>query len=187
AMVGRQLPVMALILPFYVMGLYGGWRSIRALWPVLLVAGLSFAAAQFAASNYIDYTLTDVLASLISLIVTLAFLKVWRPAQDPGFAIQDEAALEARPAGAPPAWQGWLPWAIISAVVVLWTTFKVANIGQQAIHWPLLDKAISITLYHDKPYAAVWTFQPLATGTAILLAAILTALVVRLSPGAFVA
>ncbi|THD70333.1 L-lactate permease, partial [Phenylobacterium sp.] len=185
AMIGRQLPVMAAILPFYVMALYGGWRSIRALWPVLLVAGLSFAAGQFAASNYIDYTLTDVLASLVSLIATLAFLRVWRPPPDPAFAIQDEAALEARPVGAPPAWQGWLPWAIISATVVLWTTFKVANIGQQNIHWPALDKAISITLYHDKPYAAVWTFQPLATGTAILLAAILTAVAVRLSPVAF--
>jgi lactate permease len=185
AMIGRQLPVMAAILPFYVMALYGGWRSVRALWPVLAVAGLSFAAGQFAASNYIDYTLTDVLASLFSLLVTLAFLKVWRPAPDPAFAIQDEMALESRPAGAPPAWQGWLPWAIISATVVLWTIFKVANVGQQNIHWPALDKAISITLYHDKPYAAVWTFQPLATGTAILLAAILTAAAVRLSPAAF--
>jgi lactate permease len=185
AMIGRQLPVMAAILPFYVMGLYGGRRSIKALWPVLAVSGLSFAAGQFAASNYIDYTLTDVLASLFALLVTLAFLQVWRPAPDPEFAIQNEAALEARPPGAPPAWQGWAPWAIISATVVLWTTFKVANIGQRNIHWPALDKAISITLYHDKPYAAVWTFQPLATGTAILLAAILTAVFVRLSPAAF--
>src|SRR5271154_6294490 len=71
AMVGRQLPVMALILPFYVMGLYGGWRSVRALWPVLLVAGASFGAAQFITSNFLDYTLTDVLASLGSLVVTL--------------------------------------------------------------------------------------------------------------------
>ena len=45
AMVGRQLPIMALMLPFYVMALYGGWRSVRALWPVLLVAGGSFGSA----------------------------------------------------------------------------------------------------------------------------------------------
>jgi len=51
AMIGRQLPVMALILPFYVMALYGGWRSVKALWPVLLVAGGSFAISQFLASN----------------------------------------------------------------------------------------------------------------------------------------
>jgi lactate permease len=63
---------------------------------------------------------------------------------------------------------------------------KVATIGQQAISWPGLHKMISITLYHDKPYAAVWTFQPLGTGTAILLAAIITAILVRLSPSGFV-
>src|SRR5471032_3050366 len=87
AMVGRQLPVMALILPFYVMALYGGVRSVRALWPVLLVAGGSFGLSRFLASNYIDYKLTDVLASLGSLVITLLFLRWWRPAPDPEFAI----------------------------------------------------------------------------------------------------
>src|SRR5215472_4636086 len=64
AMIGRQLPVIAIILPFYVIALWAGWRSIRAFWPVLLVAGGSLAPKQFAASNFIDYTLTDVLSSL---------------------------------------------------------------------------------------------------------------------------
>ena len=82
AMIGRQLPFMALILPFYVIGLYGGWRSIRAIWPVLLVAGGVFAAIQFASSNYLDYTLTDVIASMLSLAATLLFLRFWRPARD---------------------------------------------------------------------------------------------------------
>src|SRR6202522_3461891 len=68
AMVGRQLPFIAVILPFYVMGIYGGARSIRGPWPVLGVAGGSFAAAQFVSSNYLDYSLTDVLAALTSLI-----------------------------------------------------------------------------------------------------------------------
>jgi lactate permease len=85
-----------------------------------------------------------------------------------------------------PQWQGWLPWVIASAKVILWTSFKIANIGQHGIPWPGLDKAIAITLYHDKPYAAVWAFQPLATGTAILLAAIITGLIVRISPADFV-
>jgi lactate permease len=71
-------------------------------------------------------------------------------------------------------------------VVILWTTYKVATDGQQAINWPGLHKLIAITLYNDKPYAAVWTFQPLGTGTAILLSAIITAIIVRLSPAGFV-
>ncbi len=56
AMIGRQLPVMAVVLPFYVMALYAGWRSVRALWPVLLVAGSSFGLSQFLASNFIDFS-----------------------------------------------------------------------------------------------------------------------------------
>ena len=187
AMVGRQLPFLAALLPFYVMALYGGWRSVRALWPVLGVAGFSFGMAQFAASNYLDYTLTDVFAALGSLAATLLFLQVWRPAADAEFAISalplETPVATPRPV---PAWQGWMPWLIVTAVVIVWTYMKIANVGQQAVHWPGLDKAVAITLYHDKPYAAVWNFQPLGTGTAILLAAIITALVVKLSPAEFI-
>jgi lactate permease len=185
-MIGRQLPIMAAILPFYVMALYGGWRSIRSLWPVLAVAGLSFGLAQFGASNYLDYTLTDVFAALTSLAVTLLFLQVWRPAPDPEFEIH-KSAETANPAFKDvPAWQGWMPWLVVTAVVIAWTYFKVAAMGQHAIPWPGLDKAVSITLYKDKPYAAVWSFQPLATGTAILLAAVVIALLVRISVADFI-
>jgi lactate permease len=186
AMVGRQLPLMALILPFYVMALYGGVRSLRALWPLLLVAGGSFGVCQFLASNYIDYTLTDVLASMGSLAATFVLLRFWKPAPDPQFMIKGAAALAGEcAAGVVPRWQGWLPWIIVSAVVIVWTFSKTAVIGQQAVQWPGLHNAISITLYNDKPYAAVWNFQPLGTGTAILLAAAFTALIVGLKPAAF--
>ncbi|MEA3161662.1 MAG: lactate permease [Gammaproteobacteria bacterium] len=181
AMIGRQLPIMAVILPFYVMALYGGWRSIRSLWPVLAVAGVSFGLAQFGASNYLDYTLTDVFAALTSLAVTLLFLQVWRPAPSSEFAIAHSSTEKQSPITKDvPAWQGWMPWLIVTATVIVWTYFKVAAKGQYAIPWPNLDKVVAITLYNDKPYAAVWTFQPLATGTAILLAAFIVALLVRL-------
>ena len=88
SMIGRQLPVIALILPFYVTALYGGWRSVRSLWPVLLVAGGSFAITQFVSSNFIDYALTDVLSSLGSLIATLLFVQFWHPVPDPEFKIE---------------------------------------------------------------------------------------------------
>jgi lactate permease len=185
AMIGRQLPFIAIILPFYVIALYGGRRSIRALWPVLLVAGGSFAVSQFVSSNFLDYTLTDVLSSLGSLIATLLFLRVWRPQPDPEFAIAGSPAPSHGAAPSVPDWQGWLPWVVLSAIVIFWTSFRLFAIGQQSIPWPGLHRAISITLYNDKPYDAVWVFQPLATGTAILLAAIVTAALVRLSPSAF--
>src|SRR5277367_2494467 len=136
AMVGRQLPLMAAILPFYVIALYGGWRSIRSLWPVLLVAGCSFGLAQFAASNFLDYTLTDVIAALASLAATLLFLRVWSPAVDPEFAISQAATASSPTSRAVPAWQGWMPWLIVTAVVIIWTVFKVGAIGAHSIPWP---------------------------------------------------
>src|ERR1700691_2584686 len=132
-MIGRQLPFIAIILPFYVIALYGGWRSVRALWPVLLVAGASFAILQFLTSNYINYTLTDVVSSLGSLITTVLFLRLWRPAPDPEFAIQDTRRAVEPSVSAVPDWQGWLPWIIVSGVGILWTPLKVAHIAQTAI------------------------------------------------------
>jgi lactate permease len=184
AMIGRQLPFFALLLPFYVTAAYGGLRSIRALWPILLVAGGSFAATQFAASNFISYALTDVLASLVSLLACTLFLGVWKPRPDPAFAIAYSEADRAQTKA--PGWQGWLPWIGVSAVVIVWTLAKVSAIDQVKLPWPGLDNQVFITLY-KKPYAAVWTFQPLATGTAILVTALATAVVFGCGPKRFAA
>jgi lactate permease len=184
AMIGRQLPFFALLLPFYVIAVYGGLRSVRALWPVLLVAGGSFATGQFIASNYLDYALTDVFSSLVALIVTVGFLRVWQPAPDPEFAVRPVLAVPT--ARTLSAWQGWLPWIVVSVVVIVWTHFKIFAIAAHPIPWPGLHNRIAITLYKDKPYAAIWTFQPLASGTGILLSAIITAALVGVGPGRFV-
>jgi lactate permease len=184
AMVGRQLPFMALILPFYVIGLYGGLRSLKALWPVLAVAGLCFALAQFVTSNFLGYELTDVLSSISALAGVLLFLRFWKPAPDPAYAL-DRAALhsglvEDRP-GQPAPWQGWIPWVVVAAAVIVWTMLKLNLIGEAKVQWPGLHDQVFITLY-GKPYAAVWSFQPLATGTAILFACLVTAVLVGLKP-----
>lgn len=186
AMVGRQLPLFAFLLPFYVIGLYGGLRSVKAMFPILLVGAGSFAGMQFICSNFLSYTLTDVLSALSCLISTVAFLKVWKPKPDPEFAIGVGATNEIHTDhGAIAPWQGWVPWLIMCAVVVLWTIFKVAAMGQINIQWPGLHNQVFITLY-EKPYAAVWSFQPLATGTAVFVTAILTALFVGIGIKGFI-
>ena len=188
AMIGRQLPFIALLLPFYVMGLYGGARSVRALWPMLLVAGASFALAQFVSSNYIDYALTDVLSSMAGLIVTVLFLKVWSPKADPEFVMRAGAARGDVPVATAtqevPGWQGWIPWIIVSAVVIAWTHYKIPAIGQRVIPWPGLHNQVFITLY-NKAYAANYVFQPLASGTGILVATLITCAALGIGPGKF--
>ncbi len=194
AMIGRQLPFIALLLPFYVTAIYGGRRSLAALWPLLLVAGGSFALIQFLASNWIGYQLTDVLSSLGALVVALGFLRVWRPERDAEFVIADRPSAGHPGTGHPseatsggernrsvPAWQGWVPWITVTAVVIVWTSFDVPRFFGARIPWPHLDREVFITLY-GTPYGAVWNFQPLATGTAILAASLLTALLIGCRP-----
>jgi lactate permease len=226
AMIGRQLPVVALVVPFYVIAILGGRKSLAALWPVLLVAGGSMAVTQFLVSNFADYRLADVLSSLTSLIVTVLFLRRWQPAPDPKYAMRTDFTPTGHPLASPkpiPAkviavnvpgtdvaglkvaavkapvvevaavkiaavnvaeWQGWIPWLLVSGVVIVWTYLKVFSFGDMKIPWPGLNNAVFITLYNH-PYAAVWDFQPLATGTAILVAAIITAAVVGVGPRGF--
>jgi len=179
AMVGRQLPFFALLLPFYAVGLYGGGRAIAGVWPVLLIAGASFASGQFIASNYLGFALTDVISSAFSLIVTIAFLKLWRGKPDPQFSLAARPVATAARSVAPAAC--WTPWIILAVTVVVWIHLRINLVGQVAVHWPRLHEEVFITIY-DKPYAAIWTFQPLGTGTAILVATVLTAFVVRLQP-----
>lgn len=187
AMVGRQLPFFALLLPFYVVGIYGGVRSIGKLWPALLVSGGSFALAQFVTSNYLSYQLTDVLSSLTSLIVTIAFLKVWRPAPDAQFAMaRGDTMIGVGAARQGAGWGGWLPWLVVSVIVIFWVHANIAMIGDVKIKWPGLHDAVYVPLY-NKPYAAIWDFQPLGTGTAILLSAIVTAAWSRMGVGDFFA
>ena len=203
AMVGRQLPFFSLLLPFYALIIFTGFRSLRTMWPAALVAGGAFALTQFAVSNFLGPQLPDVLASLVSLLCVIGFVQVWKPrdieqyrahfvntrfGSEAATAIDEEGVPVPVPGvpdpptkeGKPTAGEAvlaWTPWVLVSAVVIVWTYLKVANVGLQKLDVLGLDKAVFLTLYH-KPYAALYTFQPLGTGTAILLAVALTALVV---------
>ena len=79
AMVGRQLPFFSLIVPFWLIWAFAGWRGMMAIWPAVLVTGVSFAVPQFVISNFINPWIVDIGASLISMGCLILFLKVWQP------------------------------------------------------------------------------------------------------------
>lgn len=170
AMVGRQLPFLSFILPAYLAWMVAGGKGLRHSWPAALVTGSSFAATQFAVSNFWGPHATDVLSAIVSILALTVLLRVWTPrAQQPDVVANEETEL---------SWshgvRAWTPWLALSVVVVLWTYFKVAQHAQSSFHIPSLHNGVFITLY-GKPYAAVFVFQPLATGTAVLVAMLFTA------------
>jgi lactate permease len=81
AMVGRQTPFLALVVPLILVGVVDGARGVRQTWPAALVAGVAFALAQFVCANYISVELTDLIASLVSTFFLVAFLRVWQPSE----------------------------------------------------------------------------------------------------------
>ena len=81
AMVGRQTPLLALFVPFVLVGVVNGFRGVRQVWPAALTAGVVFAAAQFLASNFVSIPLTDIIASLASAGGVVLLLRVWHPSE----------------------------------------------------------------------------------------------------------
>jgi lactate permease len=101
AMVGRQTPILAIVVPLILVLVVDGRRGLRQTWLPALAAGVSFGIAQFVASNYISVQLTDIVAALVSAAAVVGLLRVWKPAESPIPGDGDEAVPSA--AARPPA------------------------------------------------------------------------------------
>jgi len=138
AMVGRQLPFFSLIVPFWLIWAFAGWRGMIQIWPAILVTGVSFAVPQFAISNYINPWIVDIGASLISMACLIFFLKVWSPKElwtSPALRTKDDSAVGrpiAKTSGIKPTtaqvWMSLMPWIIVCVILLIWGTdmFKLA-------------------------------------------------------------
>ena len=103
AMVGRQTPLLAVVVPLVLVLVIDGRRGVRQTWPAAVVAGVVFAAAQFLASNYISVPLTDIIAALLAAAAVVLLLRFWHPVESPDLraAEPDKAGAEAQRAEAP--------------------------------------------------------------------------------------
>lgn len=142
AMVGRQLPFFSVIVPFWLIWAFAGWRKTLEIWPAVLVAGVSFAIPQFLVSNYHGPMLVDVIAALVSMASLVLFMKVWKPASiytttallgrhDTSHVEEENGSTEAptfSAASAGAVRRAWMPWIILTVFVFIWGTpeFKKA-------------------------------------------------------------
>ncbi|MDI3392309.1 L-lactate permease [Pseudomonas sp. V98_8] len=155
-MVGRQLPFFSVIVPFWLIWAFAGWRKMLEIWPAILIAGVSFAIPQFIVSNYHGPMLVDVIAALISMACLTGFLKVWKPAtvhtsaalsgRVDNSAIAEEhdekpVASAAFASDAKPAvMRAWMPWIILTVFVFAWGTQGFKNMFDTR---PAIDPATS--------------------------------------------
>jgi lactate permease len=193
AMVGRQLPFFSVIVPFWVVVTFCGFRRTLEVWPAILVAGVSFAIPQFIISNYHGPWLVDMLSAMISMLLLALFLKVWKPKR---------IMLDATGSGATVAYaeaqtnnqrhshsteqvvKAWTPWVILTVVLVLWAIPWVKEhllTWDKILSWKLpidglheMVQRVAPAVAEPRKEKAVWVWGLLsATGTGILLAAII--------------
>ena len=189
SMVGRQLPVFSLIVPFWLIAAQAGWRGMVAVWPACLVAGGSFGLSQFLVSNFIGPMLVDIISAIFSMGAIVVLMKFWRPKDMQENAVTKDAALEAVPVDGP-AWKAWLPWVFLSVFVFLWGLPVIKQTLNAwfapAFEMPLLHKAIMRVppvVAQPEAESAIFTFNALsATGTALLFAGFLAGVVLGLKP-----
>jgi L-lactate transport len=197
-MAGRQLPLLSLFVPFFLIWLMDGFKGVRQTWPAVLVAGGTFAVVQFFTSNFIGPELPDITSALACLVVTTAFLKVWHPQEAFAFsspATKAAAQVSVQSCTAGQIFRAWTPYIILTVVVMIWglPAFKAlfaANGPFSGAVWsfavPGLHELVIRTtpvVAKNTPYAAKYTLDFVsATGSGILLAALLSMLALRISP-----
>jgi len=201
AMVGRQLPFFSLIVPFWLIWVFAGWKGMKEIWPAILVTGVSFAIPQFLISNFVNPYIVDIGAALISMACLIGFLKIWQPKTvwtSPKLRTRDDsAATMPAPAPAPRAkatraevWKALTPWIIVCAILLVWGTgwFKAAvnphftwNYAVPGLH-NMIDKVPPVVA-KPTPEGAVFAFTWLSyTGTGMLIAAIISGFFMGYSP-----
>ena len=99
-MIGRQLPFFSLLVPFWLIWAFAGWKGMKEIWPAILVAGATFAIPQYLVSNFMGPELVDIIAALVSMVCLVGFLRVWQPKKvwtSPALRGRDISASEAKP------------------------------------------------------------------------------------------
>jgi lactate permease len=194
AMIGRQLPVFSLIVPFWLIAAYSGLRGVRELWAPLLVAGVTFAVPQYLVSNFHGPWLVDIIASACSMGCLAWFLVATRGRATAvrggaANAVEPHTEIDVAARAAPSLRTAITPWAVLVVIVFAWGTPQVKaflnHISAPSFPMAGLDKLVSRVppvVANATPEGAVFSFNWLsATGTAILLAAIVTGFLLRYS------
>jgi L-lactate transport len=194
--VGRICSPLALIVPAYVILVMGGWRALRGVLPAAIVCGVAFAGAQFYISNFVSVQLTGILSSLAAMASLVILLKVWKPsdlfelgAEHGGGGTAGAGAAPARHHTGGELFIAWSPYLLLVIFVLLWgykPTQQYLNSVSTVFAWPGLHNTIQRVppvVAKASPYAAMYNFNWLsASGTACLLAAVVSSFLVGLKP-----
>jgi len=187
-MIAHQLPLIALIIPLWLVLIVAGWKGAKAVWPAILIVGGSYAVTMFLTASYLGPTLPDVLSAIVSILCLIGLLRFWQPAEVWRFPNERSEAVEVaiHPVRPHHSWRelirAWIPFILLVIFVGNWGIPAIQTILNKVtliIPFGILNHAI---ISNGVPLSISYSFAWLeAAGTAILFAAILSAILLRLS------
>ena len=190
--VGRICAPVSLIVPAYLILVMGGWSALRGVLPAALLCGLAFGGTQFLVSNFIGPQLTDILSSLAAIGSLVLLFKLWKPKDQFQFDEHSSAHVVPPRHSAGDLLHAWGPYILLVIFVLLWGYKPLQlklNAASFSFSWPGLHNTIlrmPPVVNKPAPYGAVYAFNWLsAPGTACLFAAILSAILLGMSPSRF--
>jgi lactate permease len=191
AQAGRILPFFSVLVPFWLMWAFAGFQGMIEVWPAVLVAGVFFAIPQFLMSNFHGPWLVDVVAAVVSMAALIGFLMIWKPKRVWGFEHEGErAARGTHGHSASLVARAWVPWLVLSVVVFAWglPTVKTKLDSYSAPKYPVVGlhqmvQRVPPVVRKPTAEAAVYSLNWLtATGSGILVAAIIAGLIMGFNP-----
>ncbi|HEV2323724.1 MAG TPA: L-lactate permease [Terracidiphilus sp.] len=183
------------LVPFWLIWVYAGFRRMLEVWPAILVAGVTFSVTQYLMAAYVGAGLVDITAAALTIAVLVAFLRVWKPKHVLSTARQEitGASRERVGLGGGAIFKAWLPWLILSVVVFAWGIPQISKwMSTATINLPVaglhnLVDSVPPVSNASAPISASFTFNWLAaTGTGIFVASLLAGLAMGLGPGTLV-
>ncbi|KQB83774.1 L-lactate permease [Corynebacterium oculi] len=172
-LVGKQVSVLALVVPFVLCLIMDGWRGLRQVWPMALVLGVSFGGGQYLAAHYFAYELTDVVACLLSLAAGLAWLRVWRPVTPPDQASQADSGQNPQGASARALTPARIGLALFPYVLIV-AVFAVAKLWRIGVDIPAALASTDVLITWPRlgtTFTLNWLSGP---GTILMLCALIT-------------
>ncbi|MEW6696934.1 MAG: L-lactate permease [Bacillota bacterium] len=186
-MVGRQLPFLSVFVPFWLVFIMAGWKGAKEVMPAILVTGVSFAVAQWWSANYLSPMLPDIISALVSIVALVFLLRKWKPKNVWRFKDEPAATLEVRKHSFGVIAKAWSPFIVLTILIGDWGLKSVKTLLDTVTIAIPFDAINNLIIAGGKPIAVIYKFNYLsAAGTAILLSAIISAIILRISFSDFI-
>lgn len=186
-MAANQLSLLSFVVPIFLVWIMSGWKGTKEVLPAVLVTSVSYSVSMWFVAAKIGPMLPNIVSSLVSIIVLVSFLKIWQPKNIWRFSDEKEASMEIKEHPLGKIIVAWIPFIVLTVLIANWSIPAIKNLLNMATLKIPVGGLNNVILAVDDPISVVYKFDWLAAaGTAILLSAIISSIILKIKFQTFV-